>query len=158
GSHFTAPRTVMPSFLQYHNAEKLGWVPLGERPFLERELAITTRVRGVQKAVGGTVYLITRLPRPTSYWLWESFTVEHVVERDGVFQAWGPGRQLVPPQPLAGPVFEAFRKACAYFIGFQAIDRHPFAREVQRLALSHRADDVTAEAADFCSRLVASFP
>ncbi|NBO91700.1 MAG: hypothetical protein EBV06_05225 [Planctomycetia bacterium] len=148
----------MAAFLQYHNAEKLGWVPFGERPFIERELAITTRIRAVQKAVSGTVYLIVKLPRPTGYYLWECFTVHSVEEREGAFQAWGPGYQLVPPQPLTGPEFEEFHRRCAYFVGFQSIDRHPFAATLHRLAQDHRADDVTADAVAFCSRLVASFP
>jgi hypothetical protein len=148
----------MRSYLQYHNAEKLGWVPLGDEPFLERELAIRTRRKLVESAVGGTVYLIARIGRPTAYYLWERFTVEHVEKRGDEYHAWGAGRQLVPPQLLSGPEFEAFRKACAYFVGFMPIDRQPYLATLRGLADRWCRDGLDADAAVFCTRLIQALP
>lgn len=148
----------MRSYLQYHNAEKLGWVPLGDEPFLERELGIRTRRKLVESAVGGTVYLIARIGRPTAYYLWERFAVEHVEKRGEEYHAWGAGRQLVPPQPLEGPEFEAFRRACAYFVGFQLIDRQPYLATLRDLAERWCKDAPEANAMAFCTRLIQAMP
>lgn len=145
------------AFLQYHNAEKMGWVPWGARPGLERDLILTTRRKSVLQAIGATVYLVARLPRPAGYFLWETFTIAHVEPRDDQFLAWGPGRQLLPPAPLAGPEFDAFHRACAYFVGFQPIDRHAYLSTLDA-AVRASPTEVTPDMAVFCTRLIASFP
>jgi hypothetical protein len=148
----------MPYFLQYHNVEKLGWVPLDERPFLQTQLAIATRRSSVRQAIGGTVFLIVRLGKRGRYYLWECFQVEGVEPEGADLCAHGSGWQLVPPQPLEGPGFEAFRKACAYFIGFRRIDDLPYHATLVELAHRFRRDDVNDEAERFCTHLIDCLP
>jgi hypothetical protein len=148
----------MRYFLQYHNVDKLGWVPLDERPFLQKDLAIATRRPLVRKAVGGTVFLIARLGKPRRYYLWECFRVEAVEPEGDDLCAHGSGWQLVPPQPLEGPAFEQFRKACAYFIGFRCIDELPFHTTLVELADRFRRDDVNDDAERFCTLLIDALP
>jgi hypothetical protein len=146
-----------PLFLQYHNVAKLGWVPLDGTPFLQTRLSIATRKPAAHQAVGGTVFVVASLGRPRRYYLWESFVAEGV-ERDGDdLCVWGTGRQLVPPAPLVGEDFDAFREACAYFIGFRRIDGLPYAATLAALAQS-ASSQITAAADEFCTRLIAQLP
>jgi len=143
----------MRACIQYHNAEKLGWVPFGERPFLQTQLAVFTRRPAARHAGGATVYLIVRLGTPARYYLWDAFTADHVEPHDGGHRIWGDGRQLVPPARLEGEAFEAFRRACANFVGFRRVDDHPYRAELARLAASE-ARELGAEAEAFCDMLV----
>src|SRR5262249_31176965 len=130
----------MRYFLQYHNVEKLGWVPLDGQPFLQTRLSIATRKPVAQQSLGATVFVIASLGRPRRYYLWEWFVVEGV-ERDGDEQCvWGTGRQLVPPARLNGDDFNAFREACAYFIGFRSIDALPYSATLAGLCATDRGE------------------
>jgi hypothetical protein len=148
----------MRHFIQFHNTDKLGWVPLDERPFLQTRLAIATRRALAHQAVGGTVFLIARLPRPRCYYLWECFQVEAVEPEGNDLCVHGSGWQLVPPQPLEGPAFEEFRRACAYFIGFQCIDALPYCATLVELAQRYHLPEVNDEAERFCSLLIEALP
>lgn len=144
----------MRNFIQYHNAGKLGWVPLDARPFLQTRLAIYTRRRLVEKAVGATVYLIVSLGRPKRYYLWEHFRIDKVLlEADG-YCAWGEGRQLSPPARLEGEGFEEFRRACAWFIGFRCIDDLPFLATLGGLARANAETDGHEGVEPFCDELI----
>jgi hypothetical protein len=142
------------TFLQYHNAEKLGWVPFDERPFLQTRLGITTRVPAARGAVGGRVHLVARVGTPARYYLWDTFRAEGVEERDGAFWLWGTGWQLCPPQRLEGEAFEEFRKACAYFPGFRRIDGLPYCAELDALAERGQGAGLGEEAERFCTELI----
>lgn len=148
----------MRYFLQYHNIDKLGWAPLDERPFLQTQLAIATRRSVVRQSVGGTVFLVASLGKPRRYYLWECFQVEGVEPEGADLCAHGTGWQLVPPQLLSGPDFEAFRKACAYFIGFRCIDKLPYHATLVDLAHRFRRDDVNQDAERFCTHLIDCLP
>ena len=148
----------MSSFIQYHNAEKMGWVPLDGLPFLRTSLLIYTSRPAVRQAVGGMVYLVVGLSRPRRFYLWECFRVEEVRLEQGRYFAEGTGWQLVPPQRLAGEEFDAFRVACASFIGFQNIDTSPFLATLQQLAERHHRTTFDAEVVRFCDDLVALLP
>ncbi|MBY0233098.1 MAG: hypothetical protein K2W96_27765 [Gemmataceae bacterium] len=142
------------TFLQYHNAEKLGWVPFDERPFLQTRLGITTRVTAVRETVGERVHLVARVGVPARYYLWDTFTVEGVEQREEGWWAWGTGWQLCPPALLEGEAFEAFRKACAYFFGFRRIDGLPYCAVLDALADRHRGLPLGEEAERFCTGLI----
>jgi hypothetical protein len=148
----------MRYYLQYHNCDKLGWVPLDAEPFVQTQLAVYTRRPGARKALGATVFVIASFGRPKRYYLWERFVVEKVEPEGANFCAWGPGWQLIPPQRLHGEDFEAFRKACAYFIGFRAIDNLPYCATLNRLSMEHRGSAVTPGAEAFCTGLLAHTP
>jgi hypothetical protein len=148
----------MRYFLQYHNCEKLGWAPLDGEPFLQTQLGVYTRRPVVRQAVGGTVFVVASLGRPKRYYLWERFQVEKVEPQGADYGAWGPGWQLVPPQQLRGDDFEAFRRACAFFVGFRAIDHLPYCAVLDRLSLEHRRAELTPAAEAFCTHLLAAMP
>jgi tetratricopeptide (TPR) repeat protein len=141
-------------FIQYHNCARLGWVPLDDRPFLATSLGVYTRHKRVLDAVGDRVFLIASLGRAARYYLWETFRIEHVRPEGADYFAWGPGWQLVPPQRLQGEEFDAFRKACANFVTFRAIDDLPYCAALGRLADQYHLPDVTAEAERFCDELL----
>ena len=150
---------VMSSFIQYHNAEKMGWVPLDGLPFLRTSLLIYTSRPAVRKAVGGTVYLIVGLGKPRrKFYLWECFRVEAVRVEEGRYFAEGTGWQLVPPQRLRGEEFDAFRVGCASFIGFQNIDALPYLAKLEELAARYRRTTFDAEVVRFCDDLVGLMP
>jgi hypothetical protein len=155
---------IMPYFLQFHNAEKLGWVPLDARPFLQTQLAIYTRKPAVLKAVGATVFVIVGAGKrggkknPRRYYLWECFEVAEVRREGNDFCAWGPGWQLVPPARLDGDDFTAFRRACAWFVGFRAIDGLPYTATLAELARQRRGRPLDATVERFCCELVAALP
>jgi hypothetical protein len=144
----------MAAYIQYHNAEKLGWVPFDERPFLQTQLGIITRRAEVKRAVGARLYLIVRIGTPGQYFLWDAFTVERVEKSESGYRAWGTGTQMVPPQRLEGDDFEAFRRSCACFIGFQRIDGLPYAATLERLAEDSSGGPLDDGAEAFCSMLV----
>jgi hypothetical protein len=148
----------MASYLQYHNAARMGWVPLDRRPFLDTRLGIVTRRAAARRAVGGVVYLVVGLGRPRRYFLWERFTVESVRLEGGLYCAEGDGWQLAPPQRLSGPGFDAFLAACGYFIGFQNIDKLPYLATLAELAERHRREEVDGATEAFATGLVEAMP
>jgi hypothetical protein len=148
----------MPYFLQYHNADKLGWVPLDAQPFAQTQLAIYTRRPHVQRAVGGTVFVIVSLGRPKRYYLWECFEIAEVRREGKEHCAWGTGWQLVPPQRLDGDDFRLFHKACAYFVGFRSIDGLPYTQTLLGLARRFRGQPITDAVDRFCDDLIAALP
>ena len=148
----------MPSFIQYHNAEKMGWLPLDGLPFLRTSLLIYTSRPAVRQSVGGTVYLIVGLGKPRRFYLWECFRVEEVREAEGRFFAEGTGWQLAPPQRLMGKEFNTFRLACASFVGFKSIDTSPYLATLQGLAQRYRRTTFDAEVLRFCDDLVGLMP
>lgn len=148
----------MTSFIQYHNAPRLGWVPFDERPFLDTRLSIVTRRPAALRAVGATVYLIVSLAAPKRYYLWERFVIDRVELREGLYCAEGEGWQLAPPARLAGPAFEAFKAACANFIGFRSIDGLPYRAVLEELSERHRCAEVGDEAEAFAAMLMEALP
>lgn len=148
----------MKNYLQYHNGVKLGSVPLYNKPFEQKRLSIYTRRASVQQAIGGRVYLIASLGQPKSYWLWETFRIDKVIEEEGSFCAIGDGWQLAPPVKLEGPDFEAFREACGWFIGFRSIDRMPYLATLERLAREGAKESLDERVEEFCDLLMTCLP
>lgn len=148
----------MPYYLQYHNCDRLGWVPLDDRPFLQTRLSIYTRRPLVTRAVGGTVFVIASLGSPKRYYLWERFEIAEVHQEGKEYCAWGDGWQLAPPRLLAGEEFTRFRQACAYFVGFRSIDALPYTRTLIDLAQQFRADQLTPVVDRFCDQLLDALP
>ena len=54
------------------------------------------------------------------------------------YRAWGTGWQLAPPQELRGERFDAFKEACAGFVGFRDITGLPYSKTLDRLAEANR--------------------
>lgn len=148
----------MGLYLQYHNGERLGWLPLAVRPFQERELGIYTRRAHITRAIGGQVLVIVSVGRPRRYYLWESFRIEQVEARNGEYTAWGTGWQLMPPQRLRGPAFDQFRRECANFVSFRAIDRMDYAATLLALAERFRRRTIRDDVEDFCTEWIETCP
>lgn len=127
----------MNQFVQYHNVEQEG-LPLGTPLFGVTRLGIHTRRPQVERAEG-RVFLIAGIGKPRRYFLWETFVIEEVnPSKGGEYEAWGTGWQLAPPQELKGRAFDAFRDACANFVGFRDITDLPYAQTLAKLAGAHR--------------------
>jgi len=127
----------MNCYVQYHNVAKEG-LPLSDPPFSATRLGIYTRRPNVKNA-DGRVFLVAGIGRPRRFFLWQAFEVEEVMAKaGGRFEAFGTGWQLAPPQELTGKPFEAFKSACANFVGFRCVNDLPFARTLNRLAEENR--------------------
>jgi hypothetical protein len=148
----------MSFFLQYHNADKLEWLPLDEEPFLETDLGVHTRQPLVRRTMGSTVFLIVGIGRPVRYFLWETFRVERIEEEKDTFIASGTGWQLIPPQLLSGTEFESFQHACANFRGLRDISALPYCATLLRLAQRYHLPDINVDAETFCTELIALRP
>lgn len=147
----------MRYYLQYHNVEKLGWVPFDEQPFLQTQLSIGTRKPIAHQTIGATVFVIASLGRPRRYYFWEHFRVEGVEKEVDDLCVWGTGRQLTPPVCLEGDDFEAFRRSCANFIGFRCIDDLPYTATLARLC-RHTPPEINDETERFCTMLIDALP
>jgi hypothetical protein len=147
----------MNLYVQYHNVENEG-LPLSDPPFSDTHLGIRTRRPNVRDAQG-RVFLIAGIGRPRHFFLWETFDIEEITAKnDGLFQAFGTGWQLAPPQELSGQGFEGFRDACANFVGFRCINDLPFARTLSRLAEDRRPPGKEGEIVKFLKSLTGLLP
>lgn len=145
---------AMSLYVQYHNYDKEGlWLNNAAGQF-----DIRTSLGHVQDAIGGRVFLIFGIGSPARYYLWNSFTVnnvEELVDDDGktTYHATGPGWYLSPPQRLAGPEFDDFKKSCANFVEFRNVEELPFAGALKRLADQHRIPRSVAAVQSFVQEL-----
>src|SRR5437660_1641998 len=127
----------MNFYLQYHNVANEGLL-LSDPPFSATRLAIHTRRPNVQKA-DGRVFLIAGIGRPRRFFLWETFEVETVT-------ANGDGQ------------FEAFKAACANFVGFRSISDLPFTRTLTKLAEDNRPPGEPGKIVSFLNTLDGLLP
>jgi hypothetical protein len=144
----------MKCYLQYHNCDKLGWVPLDPEPFLATEMGAYTSRREALEATGGRVLLIVSVGKPGRCFLWEMFTVENIEPEGKDYLLSGPGWQLMPPQRLEGEAFDEFRRACANFRSFRSVAHLPYTEELVRLAERHRQTELSADVERFCTELL----
>lgn len=148
----------MTHYLQYFNCEKMGRFPNGAEAFLTRQMGTFTKLASVKDAAGGTVFLIVGLGKPKHYYLWESFTISDVRHDGEQYVVTGAGRMLLPPRRLEGEAFEAFKAACAHFIGFRAIDGLPYLATLRKLAGQYQRGEVSRACEDFCTELIGLLP
>jgi hypothetical protein len=148
----------MTHYLQYFNCDKMGRFPNGAEAFLTEQMGTFTKLAAAKDAAGGTVFLIVGLGKPKRYYLWETFTVTEVRREGEEYVVTGAGRMLLPPRHLHGEAFEAFKAACAHFIGFRSIDTLPYLATLRRLAEQHQRGEVGQACEDFCTELVGLLP
>lgn len=146
------------TWVQYHGARRMGWVPLGPRPFGNSRLGIVTRKPVVRAAVGGTVLVVVCVGTPKRYYLWERFVIDEVRLDGEVYCASGDGWMLGPPARLEGPAFRDFQRACANFVGFRSIDDLEYTRTLLDLSERCHQTAVTDEHERFCTELLAALP
>jgi hypothetical protein len=147
----------MNLFIQYHNVDQEGLL-LADPLFSQTRLGIHTRRPHVEKAEG-RVFLIAGVGTPRQFYLWETFEIEEVRQNaDGEFEAWGTGWQLAPPQLLKGKAFEAFRSACANFVGFRCITDLPYSHTLLKLVEAYRPPAKPQDVVTFLKCLLSLLP
>jgi len=132
-------------FIQYHNADKLGYFPTDGTDFnslisyiqlddtekVEHEWIYTTK-KTVLKAKGSTCFLIVGKTenKIKNYYLWCYFKIENYKEKRREIIAIGTGQDFKHPIFLNNlPDFDSFKKFCGNFgIGFQNINKHDFSK------------------------------
>lgn len=132
----------MPTYVQYHNADKLGRYPTSAIDFNFKiddippqdealtEHQIFTTKKSILKAEGARCFLIVgKTETIKKYYLWWFFTIDKVDPTEhNFYQASGRGHTFKRPillNDIAG--FDEFKKYCGNFgIGFQQIDNHAF--------------------------------
>jgi hypothetical protein len=137
----------MRYWLQYHNYDRLGYLPSGYKTHVAdlstldtsglKASCVSTSKQAVRDAIGDVAFMIVGYgTNPKRYLLWSWLTIEHV--RDGAdteFDAYGKGRVLSLPPELSGPEFEQFKSQCGRFgFGFQEITNSPFLPSLISLA------------------------
>ena len=152
---FTQPR----AWIQYHNYEKLGYLPAEFNldidadeayDFSESLAGISTGKRSVLGAVGEPVFLIVGIGvKPKQYYLWYRFTIEEIQVTENVaegqipYNAFGDGHFVNPPQFLRSDEFSEFQRHCGNFgFGFMNIASSPYLQTLERLSEKYRADQV----------------
>ena len=149
---------MSPPFLQYFNIEKAGRFPNGADALLATRMGVFSKLATVQRAGGGTVYVISGYGTPKRYVLWGAFTVEEVVKQGEQFVARGTGKVLLPPAELRGKAFDKFKSACANFVGFRKIDDQKYTATLAGLAKARAGTKLSADCVKFCDELVKAFP
>jgi hypothetical protein len=135
-------------FIQYHNADKLGYFPTEGTDFnslisdielddteKEEHEWIYTSKKTVKKSIGGICFLIVGKTenRIKNYYLWCYFKIENYIETRYEIIAVGTGKDFKYPIFLNNlPDFDSFKKFCGNFgIGFQNIDNHKFSQTLK---------------------------
>jgi hypothetical protein len=135
---FAQPQSEIAVF-RIHNLGCGGTspLPIGPRPFGDREVHIRTRDKSVLAAKGRRLLLVAAIGTPPTDFVWYSFTVESSdPKEDGSAVVSGRGWMLMPPQQVGGPDFEAFKNSCV------------------SLADQYHIHEVTPDFAEFASLLI----
>jgi hypothetical protein len=115
--------------------------------------------RNMIKKAAGQVYLIVGVGRPKRYYLWSTFRIRELDQRENtdgspIYTAFGSGWGLSPPQELKGGRFEAFKRECANFVGFRRIDDLPYTKTLVALAAKFRRRANLAMQCDFIEQVM----
>jgi hypothetical protein len=152
-------RTEPRAWVQYHNYEKLGYLPAElnldfypdkDYVFQEDLACISTGKRDVLDAVGDPVFLIVGVGfHAKQYYLWYRFTIEEILVSENAdrgkmpYDAFGSGHFVDPPQLLNSDEFSEFQKHCGNFgFGFMNIANSPYLKTLEALSEQHRIDQV----------------
>ena len=135
-------------YIQYHNADKLGYFPTENTDFdslvsdltlddteKTKEPWIYTTKKTISKAKGSRCFLIVGKTenKIKNYYLWYYFKIESIEETAANLIAIGTGKNLKHPVLLNNlEDFDSFKKFCGNFgIGFQKIDNHRFSQTLK---------------------------
>ncbi|MCX8523788.1 hypothetical protein OF897_07605 [Chryseobacterium formosus] len=131
-------------YIQYHNADKLGYFPGDEINFntLVKDITLkneedddfwiyTSKKKSVEKSIGSRCFLILGKTenKIKNYYLWSSFEIQDYQQKDNeIIDVYGKGRNIKNPIYLNNlPYFDNFKKFCGNFgIGFQNITNNNF--------------------------------
>ncbi len=136
-------------FIQYHNADNLGWLPYTDINQIEKiifsptkteRLGFFTRKQLVEKAVGDHCFIIVGTGKKSKlYYLWSLIGIDKVERDTALFNAYGTGFNFERPILLNDlPGFSEFKSICGNFgFGFQNITKYEFCK-----TLVDFADDI----------------
>lgn len=136
-------------YIQYHNADKLGYFPSDNVDFnsLISEIVLddslkkqhpwiyTSKKKTVEKSIGSICFLIVGKTenKIKNYYLWCYFEIEDHKKNSDEIIGFGTGQDLKHPILLNNlNNFDSFKKFCGNFgIGFQNITKHNFYQTLQ---------------------------
>jgi hypothetical protein len=155
-------KTKPKVWIQYHNYNKLGYLPgelllddfdNGVERFQDELSGISTGKRAILNAKGDTAFLIVGIgENPKQYYLMYRFVIEDIQIREGaeaaskgemLYDAFGDGWFVNPPQLLNSSDFDTFRKYCGNFgFGFMAVNRSPYSETLNNLSKLHKSENI----------------
>lgn len=161
-------------YIQYHNADKLGYFPTENTDFdslvsdltlddteKTKEPWIYTTKKTISKAKGSRCFLIVGKTenKIKNYYLWYSFKIESIEETAADLIAIGTGKNLKHPVLLNNlEDFDSFKKFCGNFgIGFQKIDKHKFSQTLQSYINETTVNDTFSERNKFLQTEIQKF-
>ncbi|WP_294241189.1 MULTISPECIES: hypothetical protein [Chryseobacterium] len=161
-------------YVQYHNADKLGYFPTENIDFdslvsdltlddteKTKEPWIYTTKKTISKAKGSRCFLIVGKTenKIKNYYLWYSFKIESIEEAAADLIAIGTGKNLKHPVLLNNlEDFESFKKFCGNFgIGFQKIDKHKFSETLQSYINETTVNDTFSDRKIFLENEIQKF-
>ena len=173
-------KTGSKFWTQYHNYNKLGYLP-GElmldecddviEKYQDALSGVSTGKRAILNAKGDTVFLVVGIgDNPKQYYLLYRFIIEDIqIKADAeanqkgemLYDAFGDGWFVNPPQLLNSSDFDGFKKHCGNFgFGFMAVDKSPYLKTLEDVSEKHRAEniDFPKYIEEFYSRVVAVNP
>lgn len=133
-------------YIQYHNADKLGYFPAdGIKPStLVKDIELknddendfwiyTSKKKSVERSIGSRCFLIVGKTenKIKNYYLWSYFEIQDYREKDTeIIDVYGKGNYIKHPVYLNNLLdFNSFKKFCGNFgIGFQNITNHIFSK------------------------------
>ena len=139
----------MRYWLQYHNYDKLGYLPGGYEPDFEdlstldtskyNVSGVSTGKASIRNAVGDCVFFIVGYGgKSKRYVLWSWCEIKEIKQTKQGFNAFGEGRVVNPPASLDGEEFALFKKKMGNFgLGFQPVTTSPFLPRLLALAREH---------------------
>jgi predicted restriction endonuclease len=142
--------TTPKYYIQYHNADKLGYYPTPKTDFesnidrlildnsIQYKARIYTSKKLVEKAVGQFCFLIVgKTENFKKYYLWSFFRIDdYTKDQNNFYDINGFGYDFQNPILLNNlENFKDFKNFCGNFgIGFQNIDKHNFSSTLISLA------------------------
>lgn len=144
-------------WIQYHDYDKMGYLPgeaIAHSPQNEQYedalFGLSTATRAILDAKGDTVFRIVGIGNPKQYYLISRFTIEDIpVHPDAdpahngemVYDAYGSGWVLNPPQQLNSNEFERFKAQCGDFdFGLMSVTNLPYVKTLFSVSEKHKAE------------------
>lgn len=161
-------------YVQYHNADKLGYFPTENTNFdslvsdltlddteKKEEPWIYTTKKAISNAKGSRCFLIVGKTenKIKNYYLWCSFNIENIEKTTVDLIAIGKGKDFKPPVLLNNlKDFDSFKKFCGNFgIGFQKIDKHDFSKTLKSYINETKVNNTLSDRKLFLEKEIQKF-
>lgn len=146
-------------WIQYHDYDAMGFLPgeaIAYSPQLDQYedalFGLSTGARAILDAKGDTVFRIVGIGNPKQYYLISQFTIEDVPvcpdlapgHKEMLYEAYGAGWVLDPPQLLNSNEFEWFKSQCGDFeFGLMSVATLPYVQTLCALSERNKAANLT---------------